>query len=633
MPTRIMTPTRGEAASGDGGRGGGRGGGDSFLSTLAALRASITGAPASTTTRNSTLTSEPAPISITQSALEGELIGLRSDLAASRSALGTTLASHEQVVQTLRREIDEAHRAQKAAEEGRAAVEVQRKAAAERTDEMQRQLSVNSALRQTLEEKVGRLESELTETQSDTDRKMTNLDRALASTGREREEALRRAGKSEAEVLSLQRRVEEMERDLTRQRATGDAERAKLEGGIATLEQSLQTTRGRQEEEVRRSARVQEQTVQELRKDLMAALDEARECQSQAERSQSEAEELGTKLQTTKAERDAFEKKITELVDQIADRDEIIDKCRGETDEVRKEWTARLEEAEAALEEARADTEKAGEAMEIEEKALEEKLGAKDKELADARGKLEEARGLAEKNDKLTKSYKKQSELIQKKLVEATKALRDREAELKTAKEEVVAAREAAAEVDDDDGGASTAEIEALQKELADIKSQLETKQTELSDANDRASKAAESAAAATAAAAAADKKANKAGKTKPTAADKMKDEQIERLTEELADKEDELECAEEEVKRLKEKVEGVSRSDVLCSFLVSFPLLPIQYSHNIYHIYPHLYVLCHSGSSRIRLLQIQQPKMLPHPTLLSASRTSFLKPATKLLP
>ena len=174
----------------------------------------------------------------------------------------------------------------------------------------------------------------------------------------------------------------------------------------------------------------------------------------------------------------------------------------------------------------------------------------------------------------------------------------------------------------------------ALQKELTDIRTQLETKQTELGDANDRASKAAESAAAATTAAAAADKKANKAGKTKPTAADKMKDEQIERLTEELADKEDELECAEEEVKRLKEKVEGVSRSDVLCSFLVSFPLLPIQYSHNIYHIYPHLYyVLCHSGSSRIRLLQIQQPTMLPQPTLLSASRTSFLKPATKLLP
>ena len=38
-----------------------------------------------------------------------------------------------------------------------------------------------------------------------------------------------------------------------------------------------------------------------------------------------------------------------------------------------------------------------------------------------------------------------------------------------------------------------------------------------------------------------------------------MKDEKIERLTEELAEKEDELECAEEEVKRLRESLEEVS--------------------------------------------------------------------------
>ena len=104
----------------------------------------------------------------------------------------------------------------------------------------------------------------------------------------------------------------------------------------------------------------------------------------------------------------------------------------------------------------------------------------------------------------------------------------------------------------------------ALQKELDEIKSQLENKQTELDDANDRAAKAAESAAAATAAAAAAaaDKKA-KAGKTKTTAADKMKDEQIEELKEELADKEDELECAEEEVKRLREMLDAKNNDGV----------------------------------------------------------------------
>ena len=112
----------------------------------------------------------------------------------------------------------------------------------------------------------------------------------------------------------------------------------------------------------------------------------------------------------------------------------------------------------------------------------------------------------------------------------------------------------------------------ALQKELTDIRTQLETKQTELGDANDRASKAAESAAAATTAAAAADKKANKAGKTKPTAADKMKDEQIERLTEELADKEDELECAEEEVKRLREMLDAKNNDGVPEVFVTAVP-------------------------------------------------------------
>ena len=142
--------------------GGGDGGGDSFLSTLAALRASISNAPPTAGTNPSTTNSAttdtggtPTPI-ITQGALQTELVALRSDLAASRSALGTTLSSHEQVVHALRQEIAEANAAQKAAEAKRTEAEARLRAAAARADEMQTQLSGGLALRKTLEEKLGK---------------------------------------------------------------------------------------------------------------------------------------------------------------------------------------------------------------------------------------------------------------------------------------------------------------------------------------------------------------------------------------------------------------------------------------------------------------------------------------------
>ena len=149
-------------------------GGDGFLASLSALRQSIRGsygdgsASATATSTNTTQATASPERGPRQSALEAETIRLRSDLATSRAALAKTLSSHEDVVRTLRSQINESKSDATAARSMQTAAEVRLEACTKRADEMQAQLSGATGLRRALEQRVSSLEGELSTVRSDT---------------------------------------------------------------------------------------------------------------------------------------------------------------------------------------------------------------------------------------------------------------------------------------------------------------------------------------------------------------------------------------------------------------------------------------------------------------------------------